>query len=121
MKNQIRTIFLLGCIMASTIGSGSIINAKVYKPSGTYSGENTYSYSKTKIRFNKKNKTMKVYIDGEKYSSEKLKKAKTNVYKVKGTVIRIKFYRNKIKVYASDGQDGKIPYGGTFKKVSTKR
>lgn len=118
-RNQVKKIIILGCIIATTIGSSSVINAKTYKLSGTYEGRNIYSYSKTKIRFDKKNRIMKVYVGGKKYSGDKLSKIRTNVYKVKGTTIRVKLYGKKIRVYASDGRDGKIPYGGTFKKVAS--
>jgi len=71
----------------------------------------------TKIKFNGKNKSMKVYIGGKKYVREKLTKIKSNVYYVKGSAIKIKFFHKKIRVYALDGRDAKIPYSGTFKKV----
>ena len=38
-----------------------IVNAKVYKLSGTYTGRNISSNKKTKIKFNDKNKSMQVY------------------------------------------------------------
>lgn len=76
-----------------------IVNAKVYKLSGTYTGRN--------ISSNKKTKNVR----------EKLTKIKSNVYYVKGSAIKIKFFHKKIRVYALDGRDAKIPYSGTFKKV----
>lgn len=92
-------------------------SAKTYSFSGTYVGTNTYSYEKTRIVLNK-NKSFKVYINNKLFASKKVKKINTNTYQVPGYLIRIKLYSNKIKVYASDGRDAKIPYGGTYKKIA---
>ena len=62
-----------------------------------------YLVIKTKIKFNGKNKSMKVYIGGKKYVREKLTKIKSNVYYVKGSAIKIKFFHKKIRVYALMG------------------
>ena len=116
-KRIVGQVFVLGWIFIFYIGSMDIVNAKVYKLSGTYTGRNISSNKKTKIKFNGKNKSMKVYIGGKKYVREKLTKIKSNVYYVKGSAVKIKFFCKKIRVYAMDGRDSKIPYGGTFKKV----
>ena len=117
MKKIIKniTVILLAAILLIN-SSGVNVFAKNYSFSGTYTGHNLNSGEKTKIVL-KKNKTYKVYIGGSYFGKGKVKKFGKNKYKVPGYYLRIKLYKNKLKVYSKDGRDAKIPYGGTFKRV----
>ncbi len=91
--------------------------AKTYKFAGTYVGENLYTGEQTRIVL-KTNKTFKVYISGKLSHKGKVKKRSGNVYEVPNYSIRLKLSSKKLRVYSPDGRDAKIPYGGTFKKIS---
>ena len=105
------TVMLLAVVLLIS-SSGINVSAKTYSFSGTYTGHNLNSGEKTKIVL-KKNKTYKVYIGGSYFAKGKVKKFGKNKYKVPGSYIRMKLYKNKLKVYCKDGRDAKIPYGGT--------
>lgn len=113
------TVMLLAVVLLIS-SSGINVSAKTYSFSGTYTGHNLNSGEKTKIVL-KKNKTYKVYIGGSYFAKGKVKKFGKNKYKVPGSYIRMKLYKNKLKVYCKDGRDAQIPYGGTYKKVTKKR
>lgn len=113
------TVMLLAVVLLIS-SSGINVSAKTYSFSGKYTGHNLNSGEKTKIVL-KKNKTYKVYIGGSYFAKGKVKKFGKNKYKVPGSYIRMKLYKNKLKVYCKDGRDAKIPYGGTYKKVTKKR
>ena len=117
MKKLTKNITVMLLAVVLLIGSSGVnVSAKNYSFSGTYTGYNLNSDTYTKIVL-KKNKTYKVYIGGSYFGKGKVKKFGKNKYRVPGYYIRMKIYKNKLKVYSKDGRDAKIPYGGTFKKV----
>ena len=93
-------------------------NYRIYwKQAGAKKWRTLATVKSNRTSYTHKSNSKAKLIGGKKYVREKLTKIKSNVYYVKGSAVKIKFFCKKIRVYAMDGRDSKIPYGGTFKKV----